>query len=59
MAGGLGSNAISLDTFASFGNSKTVEYLPQADDKMRESEMYKWQLAVSRARGWSQQDSKF
>lgn len=59
VAGGLGSNSISLDYFASSVPSKTVEYTPKSDDKVRESEMYKWQQAVTRARGWSSHESKF
>lgn len=59
VAGGIGSSTISLDAFTSFVTPKTVEYSPQDDDKVREIEMYKWKQAVTRACGWSKNDSKF
>ena len=54
VAGGIGAQTITLDTFKSIGTPKTVEYIPQIDDAVREAEMSKWHSAVQRARGWSQ-----
>uniref|UniRef100_A0AC34QEK7 Glycerol kinase n=1 Tax=Panagrolaimus sp. JU765 TaxID=591449 RepID=A0AC34QEK7_9BILA len=53
VAGGIGAQAISLDSFTTYANPKMVTYSPENSDEIRMAEMLKWQNAVERARGWA------
>lgn len=55
VAGGIGAQAISLDTYAAY-TPKLITYNPVINEDDRFKEMLKWQQAIDRARGWANID---